>query len=178
VETRAWDKLKTPGAECPRTYRGSFERRESRSLAGETYDPFDPELTAKRKRARSLTRQFNESADEEGERRAAIMQELFAAVGDSVGIEPPLRCDYGSHISIGTGTFINFDCVILDCHRVTIGRHVLSGPRVQIYAATHPMEWAERIKGPMMGRPVVIGDHVGLAGERSSAPGLRSGRTP
>jgi len=144
-------------------------------LAGEIYDTLDPELTARRKRARSLTRQFNESTEEEGERRAAIMHELFAAVGDSVGIEPPFRCDYGSHISIGTGTFINFDCVILDCHWVTIGKHVLIGPRVQIYAATHPLEWAERIKGPMMGRPVVIGDHVWVGGGAIICPGVTVG---
>ncbi|HLN62366.1 MAG TPA: sugar O-acetyltransferase [Symbiobacteriaceae bacterium] len=144
-------------------------------LAGDIYDTLDPELTTMRRRARRLTRAFNESTEEEGERRAAILRELFASVGDSVGIEPPFRCDYGSHISIGMGTFINFDCVILDCHRVTIGERVLVGPRVQIYAATHPMEWQERIKGPMMGAPVTIGDHVWIGGGSIICPGVTIG---
>ncbi|HWI65407.1 MAG TPA: maltose acetyltransferase domain-containing protein [Symbiobacteriaceae bacterium] len=42
-------------------------------LAGETYDTLDPELIAMRKRARRLTRMYNESTEEEGERRAALL---------------------------------------------------------------------------------------------------------
>ncbi|HWI65406.1 MAG TPA: DapH/DapD/GlmU-related protein [Symbiobacteriaceae bacterium] len=65
--------------------------------------------------------------------------------------------------------------MILDCHRVKIGEHVLIGPRVQIYAATHPMDWAERIKGPMMGQPVTIGDHVWIGGGAIICPGVTIG---
>lgn len=29
-------------------------------------------------------------------------------------IEPPFRCDYGSQINIGEGSFINMNCTVID----------------------------------------------------------------
>jgi maltose O-acetyltransferase len=70
----------------------------------------------------------------------------LGAGGEGAYIEPPFYCDYGTHIKVGKGFYMNFDCVILDCAMVEIGDNVLCAPKVQLYAATHPLDAAERIK--------------------------------
>jgi maltose O-acetyltransferase len=64
--------------------------------------------------------------------------------GTGAVLKPSFRCDYGSNISIGEDSFINYDCVFLDCNRIIIGREVQIAPRVQIYTATHPLDAATR----------------------------------
>lgn len=144
-------------------------------LAGELYEPWDSELAALRQRARRLTRAFNQTTEEEGPRREALLQELFGSTGERIAIEPPFYCDYGLNIHVGDNFFMNFDCVILDCARVEIGRNVMCGPKVQIYTATHPVEAAERVKGPELARPVTIGDNVWIGGGAIICPGVTVG---
>src|SRR5205807_2392182 len=87
-------------------------------LAGELYLASDPELVRMRTRARRLSRQFNQSAEDETEHRTAILRELFGKVGPKITIEPPFYCDYGSHIFAEDDLYLNFGCVILDCAEV------------------------------------------------------------
>jgi Acetyltransferase (isoleucine patch superfamily) len=42
-------------------------------------------------------------------------------------IEPPFRCDYGTNISLGKNFYANYNLVILDCAKVTIGDNVMLG---------------------------------------------------
>lgn len=144
-------------------------------LAGELYEAWDPELRAMRARARRLTREFNQSTEEEMDRRTALLKELFGGTGESLGIEPPFYCDYGTNIVVGNWFFMNFDCVILDCARVEIGDNVMCGPKVQIYTATHPVLAAERIKGPELAKPIKIGHNVWIGGGAIICPGVTIG---
>ncbi|ELZ94060.1 maltose O-acetyltransferase [Haloferax mucosum ATCC BAA-1512] len=144
-------------------------------LAGELYDANDPKLVAERKRARGLTRRFNETDETETERREELVRDLFGEVGDSFEIEPPFRCDYGSNIRAGEEFFANFDCVFLDVCPITIGDNAQLGPGVHIYTATHPLDAAERIKGPESGEPVAIGDNAWLGGRAVINPGVTLG---
>lgn len=61
--------------------------------------------------------------------------------------------------------------------RVTIGRRVLFGPNVQIYAATHPLDGAVRqgTAGPEYGKPISIGDDVWVGGAAVICPGVSIG---
>lgn len=92
-------------------------------LAGELYLASDPQLTAMRRRARNLTRVYNQTTDEESALRTEILKELFGETGPSIVIEPPFYCDYGSHIFAGDNFYMNFGCVILDCAEVHFGEH-------------------------------------------------------
>src|SRR5262245_1135023 len=109
-------------------------------LAGELYDPFDPELTSARVRAHDLCRSLNGTSDAEEESRRRILCELLASGGDTVWIQPPFQCDYGRHIELGKKVYFNFNCVVLDVCRVKVGDFTLFGPAVQIYTATHPLD--------------------------------------
>ncbi|MGB7481203.1 MAG: sugar O-acetyltransferase [Burkholderiaceae bacterium] len=143
-------------------------------LAGELYDPGDPQLTAERARARELLLRLNRSLDHEPSQRAALLEELFGAATDAF-IQPPFFCDYGGNIRLGRHVFMNFNCVILDVVPVAIGDRVLFGPAVQVYAASHPLAAAERRSGLENGRPVTIGDDVWVGGGSVICPGVTIG---
>jgi maltose O-acetyltransferase len=144
-------------------------------LAGELYLASDPELVAARKRARKLTRAYNATTEEEIEKRAALLAELFATVVRDVEIEPPFRCDYGTNIRLGRRVYMNMGCVILDCNRVTIGDNVLFGPDVHVYAATHPVDPEVRQRGGELALPVTIGDDVWVGGGAILSAGVTIG---
>ncbi|MBN9684552.1 MULTISPECIES: sugar O-acetyltransferase [unclassified Corallococcus] len=144
-------------------------------LAGELYSAVDPRLVAERARARKLLRSYNQSTEEELPLRESLLTELLGRVGAGTWIEPPFFCDYGEHIRLGERVFMNFQCVILDCNTVTIGDDVSFGPNVQVYAATHPLDPDERIKGPELGRAITIGSKVWIGGGSIICPGVTIG---
>ena len=144
-------------------------------IAGEFYNASDPELVQASRRAHLLCQRLNATTEEEIAARRDIFQELFATGGDSVWCEPPFYCDYGDNISIGAGVFFNFDCVILDPAPVTIGDRTMFGPAVQIYTASHPMDWRLRAKGKEFARPVSIGSDVWVGGAVVFSPGVTVG---
>src|SRR5919107_535481 len=111
-------------------------------LAGELYDPKDPQLVAARDRARDLCQTLNATREGEPEHRRGLLRELFATGGETVWMQPPFFCDYGSNIELGERVFFNFNCVVLDVCRVRIGDFTLFGPGVQILTPVHPMNAA------------------------------------
>lgn len=70
---------------------------------------------------------------------------------------------------------MNFNCVILDCNLIRIGENTLLGPAVQIYAATHPLNAAQRIAGPELAYPVAIGRNIWIGGGAIIGPGVSIG---
>lgn len=143
-------------------------------LAGELYNPLDPELVAARDRARDLCQDLNATRESQHEERRRILRELLGAGGEDVWLQPPFFCDYGSNISLGKKCFFNFNCIVLDVCQVTIGDHVLFGPAVQIYTATHPMN-AELRRRQEYAKPITIGSDVWVGGGAIICPGVTIG---
>ena len=143
-------------------------------LAGELYDPLDPELVAARERARDLCQALNATREAAQAERRRIVEKLFGAGGDSVWLQPPFFCDYGSNIELGQRVFFNFNCVVLDVCRVRIGDFTLFGPAVQIYTPMHPFD-AELRRREEFGKPVEIGSDVWVGGGAIILPGVRIG---
>jgi maltose O-acetyltransferase len=150
-----------------------FSERQ-KMLAGEMYDPFDPELVAARERARDLCADLNAARDRDADERRRILVELFGAGGDTVWMQPPFYCDYGTNIELGERVFFNFNCVVLDVCRVRIGSYSLFGPAVQIYTPMHPFDAAQR-RREEFGKPVEIGADVWVGGGAIILPGVRIG---
>lgn len=146
-----------------------------RMLAGRLYSPFDEELAKDNKRARRLTREFNNATEDEMDRRTSLLQSLFKAAGDKIYIEPPFRTDYGCNTVIGDNFYANYDCIIIDVCPVTIGNNVFLGPRVGIYTATHPIDAAVRNSLIESGLPISIGDDVWVGGNTVINPGVTIG---
>jgi maltose O-acetyltransferase len=143
-------------------------------LAGELYEPLDPDLAAARVRARDLCQALNATYEAQQEERRRIVSELFGSGGDSVWMQPPFFCDYGSNIFLGERVFFNFNCVVLDVCRVTIGDYTLFGPAVQVLTATHPMN-AELRRKQEFAKAIEIGSDVWVGGGAIICPGVRIG---
>jgi maltose O-acetyltransferase len=143
-------------------------------LAGELYDPLDKALSLERIRARDLCQALNVTTESETDRRRKILSELFGRGGDSVWMQPPFYCDYGTNIWLGRRVFFNFNCVVLDVCQVTIGDFTLLGPAVQIYTATHPLDYELR-RTQEFGQPVEIGADVWIGGAAVICPGVSIG---
>jgi maltose O-acetyltransferase len=143
-------------------------------IAGQLYDALDPELVEARQRARDLCQALNASAEGEQEKRRAILRDLFGSGGDSVWMQPPFFCDYGSNIELGERVYFNFNCVVLDVCRVRIGSFTLFGPAVQIYTPLHPLNAALR-RTHELGKPVDIGSDVWVGGGALILPGVSIG---
>ena len=152
-----------------------MRNEKEKMLGGELYLGSDPKLTLERLACRRLLRELNESDPADLPARMQVLHRLLGHCGADVTIEPPFRCDYGTHITLGARFYANFDCVILDCAPVVIGDDVFLGPGVHIYAATHPTNAAERIKGPELALPVTIGARVWLGGRSVVLPGVTIG---
>jgi maltose O-acetyltransferase len=134
-----------------------------RMIAGEPYDPMAPELVAARTRARDLCALLNATRDAQQDERRRILRELFGAGGDTVWMQPPFYCDYGSNIALGERVFFNFNCVVLDVCPVRVGDFTLFGPGVQILTPLHPANAKLRRKEEF-GRPITIGADVWVGG--------------
>jgi maltose O-acetyltransferase len=144
-------------------------------LAGELYSASDPELQADQQAAHAWMVRYNTSSAASVSARHVLLREQLGAVGQGAVIRPPFYCDYGYNIHLGENAFLNFNCVILDVVRVEIGAGTQIGPAVQIYAADHPRDMAERRTGLEFGRPVTIGRNVWIGGGSIVLPGVTIG---
>jgi len=144
-------------------------------LAGEPYDAGAPELRAARRANHAWLVRYNPALAGTAAEWHALLAERLAAVGEGAAIRPPFHCDYGFNIRLGAGAFLNFNCVILDVVAVVIGERAQIGPGVQILAADHPRDAAERATGLEFGRPVVIGRNVWIGGGAILLPGVTVG---
>lgn len=144
-----------------------------RMRSGETYNCRDDELQVMRERASVLLFGFNHEPVES--KRKEILIELGVSLGVNACIQPPLQLAYGCHLSVGEGSYINWDAIILDNGMVSIGSGVMIGPRVQIYTAAHALDTERRLAGDETAHPVVIGDKVWIGGGAIIMPGVTIG---
>ena len=129
-------------------------------LSEQLYIACDEELAKDNATSRKLTRLINTATEEQAEYRKQLFRELFQTIGENFWIEPPFRCDYGCHISIGENFYANFDCIMLDVCDIVIGDNVFFGPRVCVYTAGHPIDAEIRNMQLEYGKKVSIGSNV------------------
>jgi maltose O-acetyltransferase len=151
-----------------------MKSQRQKMLDGELYNPMDPELVAGRARARDLCQSLSSTREGQQEERRRILRELFGVGGDSVWMQPPFFCDYGSNIELGERVFFNFNCVVLDVCPVRIGAFTLFGPGVQILTPMHPLN-AELRRREEFGKPVTIGSDVWVGAAALILPGVKIG---
>lgn len=148
-----------------------FRSEKEKMLAGELYRPGAPEIQADQAATKKWLVRYNAAPELPVDERRALLAERLGAVGSGAVIRPPFHCDYGFNIYLGADVFLNFNCVILDVVEVTIGQGSQIGPAVQIYAADHPRDPAQRREGLEFGRPVRIGRDVWIGGGAIILPG-------
>jgi maltose O-acetyltransferase len=146
-----------------------------RVLRGELYIGTDEDLTADYRRAQDILERYNASAFAEQELRDRLLRELLGHCGEGVHVRPPFRLEYGSRVSIGAGTFFNYDCLMLDVASVEVGAACQVASRVQFITATHPIDPQVRRIGWETAKPIVVGDNVWLSAGAILCPGVTIG---
>lgn len=152
-----------------------MKTEKEKMLSGELYDASDYELTNERTKARLLSKELNDSREDESEKRERILNLLIPNSGENLWLQPPFYCNYGTNIIVGDNVFFNFNCVVLDVAQVKIGSRTKMGPNVQIYTATHPIDYKVRATGLESGKPITIGEDVWLGGSAVICPGVTIG---
>ncbi len=152
-----------------------FISERQKMIAGEPYDPGDPELQADQAAAKQWMARYNAAMAASPADRRDLLRQRMGEVAEGVVVRPPFHCDYGYNIRLGENVFLNFNCVVLDVCEVSIGAGAQIGPGVQILAADHPRDPAERARGIEFGRPVSIGRNVWIGGGAIILPGVTIG---
>ena len=153
-------------------------------LAGLPYNSRDPELLERYYLVRKLLLKLNNSSPIDSKQRNELFTSLLGRIGDNVWIETPFFCDYGEHIYIDEGTFINVNAIFLDNNIINIGKNGLIGPGVQLLTASHPISAGERLitsnenlktSYKTFSKPIHIGDNVWIGGNTVVLPGITIG---
>lgn len=146
-------------------------------LAGEWYNAnFDAKLITERMFAKDLCFELNNTGLRNAERRLELLDKLLTEV-DVMNVEilSPFMVDYGYNIHIGAGSFFNHNTYLMDCAKITFGKHCFIGPNCGFYTAIHPLEVEERNEGYEIAKPIDIGDNVWIAGDVTVMPGVSIG---
>lgn len=132
-------------------------------------------LPEERRRAKALMKEFNDTFPSEMNERIRLLKKIFGQ-NPEFWIEPPFYFCYGTHITIGKGSYINVNCSFIDDGMITIGEKVMIGPAVTIATVGHPIDPLLREKGYMYADPVVLSDNCWIGANVVICPGVHIGR--
>ncbi|MCL2050778.1 MAG: sugar O-acetyltransferase [Lachnospiraceae bacterium] len=149
--------------------------QKERMVAGLPYKAWSDGLHDERYAMMKKNNEYNLLLPNEKEKRDKLMREMIGKIGKNFHIEPCFRCEYGWNIEIGDNFYANFNLIILDEGKVTIGNNVMCAPNVSIFTAGHPVHPLARNSGYEYGIPITIGDNVWLGGGSIINPGVKIG---
>ena len=119
---------------------------------------------------------YNATRPYEGEKRAQLLREMLAEVGENCYIEPPLHSNFGGHhVHLGRNVYANFNLTLVDDTHIYIGDCTMMGPNVTIATAGHPVLPELREKGYQYNVPVHIGRNCWLGAGVIVLPGVTIG---
>ncbi|MBQ9419728.1 MAG: sugar O-acetyltransferase [Synergistaceae bacterium] len=154
-------------------------------IAGELYNPNDPELVSMRHKAHRLCTQYNQTFETDEETRCAILRELLPNFDEEeIYFQGPIYFDYGANTFIGKNFYANFNTTILDVCPVKIGDNVMLGTGVSLLTPVHPLKYSERNarqnpNGEIIvleyAKPIVIGNNCWLASNVTVVGGVSVG---
>lgn len=147
-----------------------------RMLANLPYKAWMDGLSEEHMACRKKIFEYNNTPPDQVEKKREILRSLLGSCGDGyLNIESPFYCDYGYNIFVGENFFANYNFVVLDVGRVTIGDNAQIAPNVAIYTAGHPVHPESRNSGYEYGIDVTIGDNVWIGGNSCIMPGVTIG---
>ena len=159
-------------------------KEEEKIKAGILFCPGNPELKAIKRKTHNLNVDYNQTYEDEIEKRTAILSEIIGEMGENGFIQGPVTFHYGKHTRIGKNFFGNFHLTIQDDAEVVIGDNCNFGPNVTIVTPIHPMLASERRmmltpegekKKLCYAKPVHIGNDCWLCANVTVCPGVTIG---
>ena len=119
---------------------------------------------------------YNATRPGETEKRAALLREMFAEIGENAYIEPPFHANFGGrHVHIGRDFYANFNLTLVDDADIRIGDGCMCAPNVVIATAAHPIDSEMRRAALQYNLPVTIGNNVWLGAGAIVLPGVTIG---
>lgn len=142
----------------------------------ELYLPTDKEIWEEQQGYMDRLYDFNHTRPTEPDKRAELLKELFAEVGEGCFIEPPLYANWGGrHVHLGKNVYANFHLTLVDDTHIYIGDYTMIGPNVVIATAGHPILPELREQGYQYNAPVHIGRNCWLGAGVIIVPGVTVG---
>lgn len=143
---------------------------------GELYLPGDEELLKQQTACLERLYDFNHTRPSEGERRTALLKEMFAEIGEGCYIEPPFYSNFGgAHCHFGKGVYANFGLTLVDDTHIYVGDCTMFGPHVTVATAGHPICPPLREVQYQYNMPVRIGRNCWIGAGVLIMPGVTIG---
>lgn len=144
--------------------------------AGLIYYPSDEELMKEQAACQEKLYDYNATRPSEGKKRAALLKEMFAEIGENCYIEPPFHANWGGkHVHFGKNVYANFNLTMVDDTHIYVGDCTMFAPNVVVASATHPISPELREKGYQYNLPVHIGKNCWLGAGVIILPGITIG---
>ncbi|MGG7177275.1 sugar O-acetyltransferase [Clostridium paraputrificum] len=147
-----------------------LEKKYNGELFHSVWEDVEEDMT----RTRDILFEYNAKHPSEIKQNDPLLLKLFGKVGTCF-ISQPFKCEYGRNIEIGDSFFANFDCMMLDSGKITIGNHVCFGPRVTLITVGHPVDTELRNEGYQYAFPINIEDNVWIGAGTIVNPGVTIG---
>lgn len=144
--------------------------------SGKLYLPLDEEIVKEQTMCLEKLYDYNATRPLEQEKRAALLKEMFAEIGEGCYIEPPLHANFGGrHVHFGKNVYANFNLTLVDDTHIYVGDNTMIGPNVTIASAGHPILPELREKGYQFNMPVHIGKNCWIGAGVVIVPGINIG---
>ncbi|MBO5214568.1 MAG: sugar O-acetyltransferase [Clostridia bacterium] len=119
---------------------------------------------------------YNATRPCEGEKRSALIKQMFAESGENCYIEPPFHANWGGyHTHLGKNVYANFNLTLVDDTDIYIGDYTMLGPNVVLATAGHPVCPELRARAYQYNLPVRIGKNCWLGAGVVVLPGVSIG---
>lgn len=143
-----------------------------RILNGQLFTDYCEGLPDDRLKAKKLMKKLNDLNPDKFDERMKIIDEIFGKE-TKAWIEPPFYFCYGYNITLGEGTYINFNCNFIDDGLITVGSRTMFGANVTIATVGHPI--APDMREYMYTSPVNIGNNCWIGAGVTVCPGVTIG---
>ncbi len=144
--------------------------------SGEIYDPNDSNIMSEQAKCLEKLYDYNATRPSEGEKRQALLKEMFAEIGEDCYIEPPFRANWaGKHIHFGNSVYANFNLTCVDDTHIYVGDCTMFAPNVVLATAGHPILPELREKAYQFNMPIHIGRNCWLGAGVIVMPGVTIG---
>ena len=144
--------------------------------SGDIYYPSGDEIMNEQLKCMENLYDFNLTRPSELDKRAKLLKEMFAEIGEGCYIEPPLRANWGGkNVHFGKNVYANFNLTLVDDTHIYVGDYTMFGPNVVIATAGHPIYQELREKAYQFNMPVYIGRNCWLGAGVIVLPGVKIG---
>lgn len=143
---------------------------------GDLYLPMGEEIMTEQLHTLEKLYDYNATRPLEQEKRAKLLKEMFAEIGENCYIEPPFHANWaGKHVHFGKNVYANFNLTCIDDTHIYVGDYTMIAPNVILATATHPVLPELREQGYQYNMPIHIGKNCWLGAGVIVLPGVTIG---